>query len=276
LKIVIPMSGVGQRFRDAGYKDPKPLIQVDGKPIIEHVVAMFPGEADFTFVCSRDHLESTGLRAVLTRIAPAGRIVAIEPHKLGPVHAVLQAADTLPDDEPVVVNYCDFAVDWDWPAIKAAMAANGCDGAVPAYRGFHPHMLGDTHYAFMRDDHGWMLEIQEKKPFTANRMDEYASTGTYCFRRGALLTPVAVTSGQPFVVAVKVTSPGINYPIAIDSNYEIWGAFSNHYWPALYFLDREGVLRDQHFGEGRYDPPLYGVSSAPGDDRYGKATPMAL
>jgi NDP-sugar pyrophosphorylase family protein len=187
LKIVIPMSGVGRRFQEAGYADPKPLIQVDGKPIIEHVVAMFPGETDFTFICNREHLETTAMRAVLARLAPQGRIVAIEPHKKGPVHAVLQAAQDLPDGEPVVVNYCDFAVDWDWPAVKAAMAANGCDGAVPAYRGFHPHMLGDTNYAFMRDARGWMLEIQEKKPFTANRMDEYASSGTYCFRSGALV-----------------------------------------------------------------------------------------
>jgi thiol-disulfide isomerase/thioredoxin len=46
---------------------------------------------------------------------------------------------------------------------------------------------------------------------------------------------------------------GIDYPVAIDNNYEIWSAFDNHYWPALYFIDRNGVIRDHHFGEGRYD-----------------------
>ncbi len=46
---------------------------------------------------------------------------------------------------------------------------------------------------------------------------------------------------------------GIDYPVALDNNYELWSAFANHYWPALYFVDRDGVIRDQHFGEGRYE-----------------------
>src|SRR3954449_4954929 len=45
----------------------------------------------------------------------------------------------------------------------------------------------------------------------------------------------------------------IDYPVALDNDYEVWSAFANHYWPALYFVDREGVIRDQHFGEGRYE-----------------------
>jgi thiol-disulfide isomerase/thioredoxin len=45
----------------------------------------------------------------------------------------------------------------------------------------------------------------------------------------------------------------IDYPVAIDNDYEVWSAFANNYWPALYFVDREGIIRDQHFGEGRYE-----------------------
>ena len=44
----------------------------------------------------------------------------------------------------------------------------------------------------------------------------------------------------------------IDYPVAVDKGYEVWSAFDNHYWPALYFIDDEGIIRDQHFGEGRY------------------------
>ena len=46
---------------------------------------------------------------------------------------------------------------------------------------------------------------------------------------------------------------GIDYPVAVDNDYTIWSAFANHYWPALYFVDTEGIIRDQHFGEGRYE-----------------------
>ena len=45
----------------------------------------------------------------------------------------------------------------------------------------------------------------------------------------------------------------IDYPVAVDNDYGIWSAFANHYWPALYFVDAEGIIRDQHFGEGRYE-----------------------
>jgi thiol-disulfide isomerase/thioredoxin len=45
----------------------------------------------------------------------------------------------------------------------------------------------------------------------------------------------------------------IDYPVAVDNDYEVWSAFDNHYWPALYFVDAAGVIRDQHFGEGRYE-----------------------
>jgi thiol-disulfide isomerase/thioredoxin len=45
----------------------------------------------------------------------------------------------------------------------------------------------------------------------------------------------------------------IDYPVAVDNDYEIWGAFANRYWPALYFVDQDGLIRDHHFGEGRYE-----------------------
>jgi thiol-disulfide isomerase/thioredoxin len=45
----------------------------------------------------------------------------------------------------------------------------------------------------------------------------------------------------------------IDYPVAVDNDYAIWNAFDNHYWPALYFVDAEGIIRDEQFGEGRYE-----------------------
>jgi thiol-disulfide isomerase/thioredoxin len=45
----------------------------------------------------------------------------------------------------------------------------------------------------------------------------------------------------------------IDYPVAVDNDYAIWSAFDNHYWPAFYFVDADGIIRDHHFGEGRYE-----------------------
>jgi thiol-disulfide isomerase/thioredoxin len=54
-------------------------------------------------------------------------------------------------------------------------------------------------------------------------------------------------------VQEQVQARAIDYPVALDNDYAIWRAFDNNYWPALYLADREGVIRDHHFGEGRYE-----------------------
>ena len=97
MKIIIPMSGTGIRFLQAGYTIPKPMIRVDGKPIIEHVLAMYPGDHDFVFICNNDHLRETDMRSVLKRIAPRGHIIGIAPHKKGPVYALASAWDAIAD-----------------------------------------------------------------------------------------------------------------------------------------------------------------------------------
>ena len=152
MQIIIPMSGFGERFRRAGYDVPKPLIPVDGKPIIGHVIDLFPGETDFIFICNREHLEEPAyeMAETLRRLCPTGRIVAIEPHRHGPVWAVLQARQYIDPAKPVFINYCDFSCVWDWADFKAFVRETACAGAVPAYRGFHPHSLHGNSYAFIK------------------------------------------------------------------------------------------------------------------------------
>jgi len=54
-------------------------------------------------------------------------------------------------------------------------------------------------------------------------------------------------------ISQAVKDMGIEYPIAIDSDYRVWRAFSNHYWPAVYLADAQGHIRHHQFGEGRYE-----------------------
>lgn len=186
MQIVIPMSGFGERFRKAGYTVPKPLIAIDGKPIIAHVIDMFPGETDFIFICNQDHLDEPDYRmeAILQQYCPTGKVVGIAPHKLGPIHAVRQVEHLIDSAQPTVVNYCDFTCYWDWHHFKEFVKITACAGCIPAYKGFHPHTLGSTNYAYIQETDGWVRDIQEKQPYTSNRMQEYASSGTYYFESG--------------------------------------------------------------------------------------------
>lgn len=191
MHIVIPMSGSGQRFLAAGYKNPKPLIEVDGFPIIKFVCDLFPGESKFSFICNEKHLKSTNMREILQNLKPTANIISIPPHKKGPVYALKFILDSLNSDEEVIVNYCDFGTYWDYANFLAHTRNRNADGAVVAYKGFHPHNLGSTNYAFMRESNNFMLEIKEKQHFTDNKMNEFASNGTYYFRSGELLKKYA-------------------------------------------------------------------------------------
>jgi bifunctional N-acetylglucosamine-1-phosphate-uridyltransferase/glucosamine-1-phosphate-acetyltransferase GlmU-like protein len=194
MKIIIPMSGIGKRFVEAGYKDPKPLIIVEGKPIIEHIVNLFDKENDeFVFICNDQHLKETNMYNELLRICPNSRIYEVSVNnRKGPVDAVMQIADEEinDDDQDIIISYCDYGTVWDYDAFKKDINERELDGSIPSYIGFHPHMLGSDNYAFIKEDieeSKVFSAIQEKKPFTDNKMNEYASNGTYYYRNGAIV-----------------------------------------------------------------------------------------
>lgn len=189
MQIVIPMSGFGERFRRAGYKVPKPLIEVEGKPIIAHVVDLFPGDHDFIFVCNEDHLrnDSWNMKGILESLSENTSVIAIAPHKLGPVNAIMEASSAIDLNQPTVVNYADFFCLWDFNAFVEDIRGRNLSGSVPAYRGFHPHSGGKTNYAYIREEDNLLQDIQEKKPFTENKVEEFASSGTYYFDSAGLM-----------------------------------------------------------------------------------------
>ena len=182
------MSGIGKRFIDAGYKVPKPLIEVEGKPIIHHIIDLFPGDHTFDFICNDYHVESTNMREILLSKVPGAQIHTVSvKNRKGPVDAILQIAEKIADDDEIIVSYCDYGTKWNYEAFSNEVHKTQADGAIACYIGFHPHMLGSDNYAFLRHEDKWAIDIQEKKAFTENKMAEYASNGTYYFRNGSLL-----------------------------------------------------------------------------------------
>ena len=90
------------------------------------------------------------------------------------------------------------------------------------------------------------------------RQEPYVRAWSQAYRDDGLVVIGAHTPEFSFehefdLVRRAVEEREIDYPVALDNDYGIWSAFNNHYWPALYFVDRDGVVRDEHFGEGRYE-----------------------
>jgi len=189
MKVIIPMSGMGKRFKKAGYKKPKPLIEVDGLPIIDHVVNLFAEDDEFIFVCNTEHLsdKELGLEKHLKNIRPNAKVVGVGKHNLGPNYAILAASQFL-DDEPVFVSYCDFNLKWDREDFLNKMQALAPHSASICYVGFHPHLLGPNVYAGVRvNNEGFAEEVTEKHSFTRNKMDTWQQAGLFYFSSGELL-----------------------------------------------------------------------------------------
>jgi thiol-disulfide isomerase/thioredoxin len=90
------------------------------------------------------------------------------------------------------------------------------------------------------------------------RQEPYVRAWSRAYRDDGLIvigvhTPEFTFEHDIELVRKAVEVRDIDYPVAQDNDYGVWTAFANHYWPALYFVDREGVIRDEHFGEGRYE-----------------------
>jgi thiol-disulfide isomerase/thioredoxin len=90
------------------------------------------------------------------------------------------------------------------------------------------------------------------------RQEPYVRAWSQAYRNNGLVvigvhTPEFSFEHEIDRVRQATKERGIDYPVAVDNDYAIWSAFANHYWPALYFVDADGIIRDHYFGEGRYE-----------------------
>ncbi len=90
------------------------------------------------------------------------------------------------------------------------------------------------------------------------RQEPYVRAWSQAYRTDGLVvigvhTPEFSFEHELARVRLATTERAIDYPVAADNEYAIWSAFDNQYWPALYFIDAEGIIRDEHFGEGSYE-----------------------
>ena len=173
------MTGTGQRFKDAGYRQLKPLIEVNGRSFFEHVVDMFPNVDDVLFIISRDEPQKYELTNKIKQKYPSSKVLEMPAHKFGPSFAVLQAAEMISETKKIIVSYCDFHATWDPSEMLNQLES--MDGSILTYTGFHPHMVRNNKYAYVEKSGELVTQIQEKNPFTDSPMDEEASAGCYGF-----------------------------------------------------------------------------------------------
>jgi len=175
MKVLIPMAGAGSRFEKAGYTFPKPLIDVEGKPMIQAVVDNLNIEAQHVFIVQKSHYEKYNLQQTLNQISPNCEIVQVDGVTEGAACTTLLAKQYIDNDEPLVIANSDQYVEWDSNEFMYSMVADSVDGGILSFKSTHPKWS----YAKLGDD-GFVCEVAEKKPIS-----DIATVGIYYWKKGS-------------------------------------------------------------------------------------------
>lgn len=175
MNVLIPMAGAGSRFEQAGYTFPKPLIDVNGKPMIQRVVDNLNIDARHIFIVQKSHYEKYALKHMLNLIAPNCEIVQVEGMTEGAACTTLLAKKFIDNDEPLVLANSDQYVQWDSNQFMYSAMADDIDGSILTFEATHPKWS----YARLNED-GFVVEVAEKKPIS-----KHATVGVYFWRRGS-------------------------------------------------------------------------------------------
>jgi len=175
LNVLIPMAGAGSRFVEAGYTFPKPLIQVNDRPMIQLVVENLSIKANYIFVVQKEHREKYNLDTLLNLVAPNCKIVEVDEVTEGAACTALLAREFIDNDQPLFFANSDQYVEWNSAEFMYNMQETQADGGILTFKATHPK------WSFAKvDDNGFVTEVAEKNPIS-----DKATVGFYYWKKGS-------------------------------------------------------------------------------------------
>lgn len=177
LNIVVPIAGEGAKFVQAGYTFPKPLIDINGKPMVQLVIQNLKPSLphQFVIICKKEHYDMYSLHQVF-QIATSGsyQCVKLSAPTPGAACAVLTAVDFINNDDELIIANGDQLIDVTLDKFIGFARRNKVDGAIITFPSSHPR------WSYARVDKGGnILEVAEKKVISEN-----ATAGVYYFKHG--------------------------------------------------------------------------------------------
>tara|TARA_R100001086_G_scaffold153308_1_gene81661 strand:+ start:795 stop:2165 length:1371 start_codon:yes stop_codon:yes gene_type:complete len=175
MNVLIPMAGAGSRFQTAGYTFPKPLIEVNGKPMIQVVTDNLNIDARHIYIVQKSHYEKYSLKHLLNLVSPGCEIVQVDGVTEGAACTTLLAKQFIDNDEPLLIANSDQFVEWDSNEFMYSMMADEIDGGILTFKATHPK------WSFAKlDEKGYVTEVAEKKPIS-----NIATVGIYYWSKGS-------------------------------------------------------------------------------------------
>ena len=169
------MAGAGSRFEKVGYTFPKPLIDVEGKPMIQVVVESMNIEANFIYIVQKSHREKYNLDTLLNLITPNCKIIEVDGLTEGAACTVLLAKEYINNENQLILTNSDQFIEWDSTDFMYQMNEKGYDGGIMCFEATHPK------WSFAKtDENGIITEVAEKNPIS-----NQATAGIYYWKHGS-------------------------------------------------------------------------------------------
>jgi HAD superfamily hydrolase (TIGR01509 family) len=172
--IVIPAAGQGKRFSDAGYLYPKPLIQVEGSPMIELVMNNFRGLGEPVIILQKKHCEQYCADTVVQQLQPGTQVVMVDGLTEGAACTVLAASSIIDDERELILVNSDQFLECNLSAFLASARKANADGAILTFRAVDKKWS----YAAIASD-GYVSRVAEKEVISP-----FATVGVYYFKQG--------------------------------------------------------------------------------------------
>ena len=182
---LIPMAGAGQRFRDAGYTLPKPLIPVDGKPMILQACSALPEAQKWIFVVRKDFVQAEQTIEFLNKTYPGSEIVPIDYLTEGQASTCNLASDRIDDDAALLIGPCDNGMLWNHKSYAALTANESVDAVIWTFRNYPPAGKKPQMYGWVATENDKATRVSCKTPISGSPLQDHAIVGTFYFRRAA-------------------------------------------------------------------------------------------
>ena len=175
MNVLIPMAGAGKRFLDAGYMFPKPLIEIDNKPMIQIVIESLNLDANYIFIIQKDHQKKFNIKSVLNILKPNCKIIELDHLTEGAACTTLLAKKFINNSDPLIIANSDQYIEWNTSKVLYDFNSKNLDGAILTFESIHPKWS----YAKCDKDN-FVTEVAEKKVISKN-----ATVGVYYWKRGS-------------------------------------------------------------------------------------------
>lgn len=230
---LIPMAGAGQRFIDAGYTLPKPLIPIDGVPMVVRAAAALPPADRWIFVCRGEQMSGGHLEQALQRHFPGASLITVDRLTEGQAATCLLAADQLPDATRLTIGACDNSMSYSRERLDD-LWRRGADAIIWTFRGNPAVLRNPNAYGWVAvGDDGWATQVSCKVPISDDPIHDHAVIGAFSFRAAAEFLDVARrtialdrrVNGEFYldVVLDQAIRDGLRVSVLEVDQYVCWG-----------------------------------------------------